>query len=200
MSNLATKETFIEQDGNLYVVPGFFPVAQAEHYLNRLHDTIPWQTETITMFGRAHQVPRLVSWHGDPDAYYTYSGVGHRPQPWSPELQEIRNHLQIDTGQTFNSVLANLYRDGNDHMGWQSDSEAELGPNPWIASMSFGAQRIFSVQHKRHKRTLKIPLSAGSLLVMHGPLQKNWRHCLRKTKQNCGIRINLTYRLICTSM
>jgi alkylated DNA repair dioxygenase AlkB len=40
----------------------------------------------------------------------------------------------------FNSVLANLYRDGRDRMGWHADNERELARVPVIASLSLGAR------------------------------------------------------------
>jgi alkylated DNA repair dioxygenase AlkB len=100
---------------------------------------------------------------------------------------------------TFNSVLCNLYRDGKDSIGWHSDDEYELGTNPVVGSVSFGAPRVFHFRHKQDKslRT-KVELSHGSFLLMRGPTQHCWSHQLPKTAKQVSPRINLTYRVIHT--
>jgi alkylated DNA repair dioxygenase AlkB len=97
----------------------------------------------------------------------------------------------------FNSVLLNLYRDGRDSVAWHSDDEPELGENPVIASVSFGAERRFQFKHK-HNPDLRqtIDLTHGSLLLMRGTTQHFWKHQIPKTQKPCGARINLTFRTI----
>jgi len=157
---------------------------------------LPWQAETLHIHGREITVPRRVCWFGDPGAVYTYSGVTHQPLPWPQVLSELKHKLEAFTGARFNSVLANLYRDGNDAMGWHADKETELGQNPTIASVSLGAARRFKLQHNRAKTVVDVMLEPGSLLLMGGPLQHCWRHSLPRTREVIGPRINLTYRLI----
>jgi alkylated DNA repair dioxygenase AlkB len=90
-----------------------------------------------------------------------------------------------------------LYRDGKDSNGWHADNEKELGTNPIIASMSFGAERYFHLQHNNDKNLkLKILLEHGSLLVMKGTTQHFWKHQIPKTAKPIGSRINLTFRSI----
>jgi len=94
-------------------------------------------------------------------------------------------------------VLANLYRDGRDCMGWHSDDEPELGARPLIASLSLGATRRFALRHRRDpSRRLVLELPAGSLLLMRGQTQARWRHALPRTARPVGPRINLTFRRI----
>lgn len=82
-------------------------------------------------------------------------------------------------------------------MGWHADDEKELGINPVIASLSFGASRSFQLQHRFEKLIAKqtIELKNGDLLVMKGETQHFWKHQIPKQK-NKGPRINLTFRLI----
>jgi alkylated DNA repair dioxygenase AlkB len=142
-------------------------------------------------------VPRLTAWHGDPGAVYTYSNIRMEPEPWTPLLESIRDRVSEFCKAEFNSVLLNLYRDGNDSMGWHSDDEKELGPQPTIASLSFGAERTFKFRHK-FNRSLKhsMTLSHGSLMVMQGETQALWQHSLPKTRKKVFPRINLTFRRI----
>jgi alkylated DNA repair dioxygenase AlkB len=163
----------------------------------RLSGELPWRQKTIRMFGRDIAEPRLSAWIGDPDAVYVYSGVSHRPAPWTATTAELRDRLRDRLGVAFNSVLANLYRDGRDSMGWHADDEPELGPEPTIASVSLGATRRFVFRHRRdNRRKLEIPLPSGSLLVMAGTTQRDWKHAVPKQRAPVGPRINLTYRLI----
>jgi alkylated DNA repair dioxygenase AlkB len=136
----------------------------------------------------------LTAWHGD--KAYRYSGLHLAPLPFTPLLDTIRRAAQEATGQEYNSVLLNYYRDGRDSMGMHSDDEAELGPAPSIASISFGATRSFILRHKLTKETLKLPLTDGSLLFMGGVLQANWMHGINKTAKPVGARVNLTFRKI----
>ncbi len=149
------------------------------------------------IFGRPRLVPRLVAWHGDPGATYTYSGTPHEPLPWTPALEQVRRRVQELSGLQFNAVLLNLYRDGRDGMGWHADDEPELGPDPAIASVSLGAVRRFCLRHRRRKglRT-DLSLPHGSLLLMTGATQGHWVHALPKTAVPVGERINLTFRRV----
>lgn len=162
-----------------------------------LHATLPWRVHQVRMFGRAVDAPRLSCWIGDPGAAYRYSGVRHEPHPWPDALRPLRERLSGETGAAFNSVLANLYRDGRDCMGWHSDDEPELGEQPLIASLSLGATRRFLLAHRRDRsRRLAVELAHGSLLLMRGDTQARWRHALPRTARPVASRINLTFRRI----
>lgn len=183
-------------DGELYLLRGFYPRNTADRYFQDLLQGLAWQTEQIQIFGRLLTVPRLMAWYGDPDAHYRYSGVDHAPLPWSGVLLALKADLESVCQHGFNSVLANLYRDGRDSMGCHADNEPELGANPVIASLSFGDSRLFRLRHNRSKQRLDIDLAHGDLLVMAGTLQHHWRHELPKTRQIKQARINLTFRRI----
>ena len=153
-----------------------------------------WKAEHITLWGRQLLQPRLTAWHGE--ARYTYSGLTMDPLPFTPLQREIKAAVERASGRRFNSVLLNYYRDGRDSMGMHSDDEAELGPEPAIASVSFGATRTFVLKHKRSKQTLKLDMEAGSLLLMSGQIQHNWLHGINKVTGPIEPRVNLTFRYI----
>lgn len=162
--------------------------------LARLLAETAWRSESITLWGKQFLQPRLTAWHGE--AAYTYSGLRLEPLPFTPLQQEIRAAVEAASGRRFNSVLLNYYRDGRDSMGMHSDDEPELGAEPAIASVSFGAARTFILQHKRTKQRVKVDLTDGSLLLMAGQLQENWTHGINKITPEVGARVNLTFRLI----
>ena len=184
-------------EGEARLWPAAFPDEEASGLFAELRGGIHWHAEEIQIFGRRVPVPRLVAWHGDPGADYEYSGTPHVPEPWTPALARIRGRVAELTGETFNAVLLNLYRDGRDGMGWHADDEPELGRNPLIASVSLGATRRFCLRHRR-RRQLKhdLQLPHGSLLLMAGPTQHHWVHALPKTRAAVGERINLTLRRV----
>jgi alkylated DNA repair dioxygenase AlkB len=153
-----------------------------------------WRAESVTVFGKRYLQPRLTAWHGE--ASYTYSGLTLTPLPFTPLLETIRQAAEAATGHRYNSVLLNYYRDGKDSMGMHSDDEPELGPEPAIASVSFGATRPFVLRHKRTGQTIKLDLDDGSLLFMGGKLQQHWLHGINKSARLLGPRVNLTFRRI----
>ena len=165
-----------------------------DEVLARLIAETEWREESITLWGKQYLQPRLTAWHGE--ARYTYSGLTLDPQPWTALQLAIKSAVEAVSGHRFNSLLLNYYRDGRDSMGMHSDDEAELGPQPVIASFSVGQVRTFILRHKRTKETLKLDLPSGCLLLMQGETQRNWLHGINKSAREMGPRVNLTFRII----
>lgn len=178
--------------------PLLFDPQEQSLLMNALQKEIPWKQEHIKLFGKTHPTPRLTAWHGDEHCVYKYSGVVNQPFPWTPSLLTIKSRIEnLSNGTTFNCVLLNFYRDGSDKMGWHSDDEKELGPNPSIASVSFGATRRFDFKHKTEANNkFSIHLESGSLLLMQGDMQHHWLHQIPAQKRIQEPRINLTFRYI----
>ena len=184
-------------DGDVRYWPQAFTAAEARAHFDALNGSIDWSQEEIVIFGQRRRVPRLVAWYGDPGTSYTYSGTTHEPQPWTPAISAVRDRVERLCGLRFNSVLLNRYRDGRDGMGWHADDEPELGRNPVIASVSFGATRRFRLRHRRNRvEPITLPLTDGSLLLMAGETQHYWFHAVPKTTAPVGERINLTFRTV----
>lgn len=155
-----------------------------------------WEQRSIVVFGREHPQPRLTAWHGDPGCAYTYSSVRMEPHPWTDRLAGLRDLCEEVAGAGFNSVLLNLYRDGNDAMGWHRDNEPELGHEPVIASLSLGEPRKFRFRHRTTRETVDTVLGPGSLVVMSGACQTHWEHSVPRQTRVSAPRINLTFRRI----
>lgn len=185
--------------GELLFVPGWIEPGEAERMFAGLRDETPWSSRTLRVAGREVREPRLTAWYGDPEARYTYSGLTLDPIPWTPLLASLRVRVEEAAGARFNSVLVNLYRDGNDSMGFHADKEPELGKSPIIASLSFGPARRFllrAVKAALEPQKLELPLGDGALLVMRGTTQHFYRHGVPKSRAAAGPRINLTFRFI----
>jgi alkylated DNA repair dioxygenase AlkB len=184
------------QDGELIYCPGYFPEAEADGYFKVLRDGIDWRQEGMKLYGKEVLFPRLMAWYGDQGSSYAFSGKRYEPLEWTEELTNIKEKVSSLAGARFNSVLLNRYRDGNDSMGWHADDEPELGTDPVIASVNFGATRRFMFRHKREKLKYEVELMHGSVLIMRGSVQHYWQHQVPKTKKPLGERINLTFRVI----
>lgn len=184
-------------DAELQWYPGWLDAQVADHWLQQLVIATPWQQPELQLYGKLHRVPRMEAWYGDSEASYRYSGFTHEPLSWTPLLNDIRQRVEAAVGQPLNGLLLNYYRDGQDSMGWHSDDEAVLGPNPLIASLSLGGTRRFDLRRKGQTRIEhSLALEHGSLLVMRGPTQHYWQHQVAKTRIQCAPRLNLTFRLL----
>jgi alkylated DNA repair dioxygenase AlkB len=156
--------------------------------------TSPWQPDEVVLFGRKRILSRKVAWMGDAGFTYSYSGTSKTASPLTPALLLIKKRVEQQCAHRFNSCLMNLYHDGSEGMGWHSDDEKTLGRNPVIASVSFGAERVFKLKHRESKEIVSVLLENGSLLVMKGATQHHWIHAMPKTKKITTPRINLTFR------
>ena len=186
----------LPQDGTALLYENFLDESLASALFQQLLSETKWEQGEIVIFGRTVKEPRLSTWHSESAMGYKYSGVVRKSQPWTPLLNDLRDRCSAVTRTPFNSVLVNLYRDGNDGTGWHADNEAVNGPEPTIASVSLGATRRFDLRHRETRETVQVQLKSGSLLVMAGLLQQCWVHQIAKTKRVHDPRINLTFRNI----
>jgi len=178
--------------------PGWLAPDAAAALFERVVAETAWQQDRIRTPAGWIPLPRLTAWQGEPDAVYVYSGIRNVPQPWSPAVAELRDAVDAACGVRFNSVLLNRYRSGADSMGWHADHEPELGEEPVIASVSLGATRRFDLRHNRTGVVRSFQLTSGSLLVMRGQTQAQWRHRVPKEGGvgGGGERVNLTFRVV----
>jgi alkylated DNA repair dioxygenase AlkB len=191
-------EIFRLKDGEVWLMNNFLNQNEADDYFNVFNQSIHWKQEEINIYGKKIPLPRKTAWYGDAGSSYSYSGLKLDPEPWTKELFELKSKIEsLFTGEKFNSVLLNRYRDGNDKVGWHSDDEKELGINPTIASLSLGATRRFDIKHKTEPNlSHHFELTNGSLIVMKGEMQHHWLHQIPIQKRVVQPRINLTFRTI----
>jgi alkylated DNA repair dioxygenase AlkB len=168
---------------------------EAATFLQHLMNELQWQQESILIFGKEVLSPRLQCFYGDHAVSYRYSGKTFHAQQWPELLLVLKRKIESITHKRFNGVLCNLYRTGQDSMGWHSDDEKELGETPVIASFSLGETRTFAIRRKKAtKQLFRLPLEHNSLLVMSEHCQKLYQHSVSKTKSSINPRINLTFR------
>ena len=185
----------LPRDGIVEYLGRVFSSEESDTLFHELLATSPWQEDEVILFGQKRILSRKVAWMGDAGFTYSYSGTSKTTSPWTPALMQVKERVELRTTQRFNSCLLNLYHDGSEGMGWHSDDEKTLGRNPVIASVSFGAERIFKLKHRKSKEVVSVLLEQGSLLMMKGETQHHWVHTMPKTKKVTTPRINLTFRL-----
>lgn len=177
------------------IIRGVLQAVEADRAFAALRAQIKWRQDYLRMFGEEIAVPRLEAWIADEGLDYTYSGIHHLPDPWFEELTQLRELVAGVAEASFNSVLCNLYRNGNDSVDWHADDEREFGALPVIGSLSLGATRRFDFRRvDDHATKVSMDLHHGDLVVMRGTTQELWRHRIPKTKKVVGARINLTFR------
>ncbi|MDZ8108881.1 MAG: alpha-ketoglutarate-dependent dioxygenase AlkB [Nostoc sp. DedQUE12a] len=191
------KEVLSMQDAEVTFYRNFFNQQDSDDIFQTLLNQIKWRQDKMKIYGKEINLPRKTAWYGDRNMSYKFSGIHLDPEPWIPTLLQVKKKVEEIAKVNFNSVLLNLYRDGNDGISWHTDAEPELGENPVIASVSFGGARRFMFRHK-HNQDLKaeIELVHGSFLLMAGVTQHFWQHQIPKTSKQVQPRINLTFRVI----
>jgi alkylated DNA repair dioxygenase AlkB len=183
-------------DGEVNYHGTVLSIKETQEYFQKLLENIQWENDKAIIFGKLIITKRKVAWYAEKPFEYTYSKTTKRALPWTKELLELKDIVEENTGENFNSCLLNLYHSGEEGMAWHSDGEKDLKKNGAIGSLSFGAERKFSFKHKETKQTVSLVLEKGSLLVMKGETQTHWMHRLPPTTKVKTPRINLTFRTI----
>jgi alkylated DNA repair dioxygenase AlkB len=183
----------------LEIEPQWLGAAEADRLLQVLRDELTWEQREIVLYGRRVLQPRLIAWAGA--LPYRYSGQTLPPRAPTPTVAALVDRVNQTLGRSFNHVLANRYRDGQDSMGMHADAEPELGPDPVVATLSFGAARRMTIAPRDGQAADKteLLLGTGDLLVMGGTCQRHFRHGIprqRARDEVVGERISLTLRQV----
>ncbi|MFQ4140655.1 alpha-ketoglutarate-dependent dioxygenase AlkB [Chlorogloeopsis sp. ULAP02] len=195
------KEVLSMPDADVIFYRNFFNQQESDELFQTLLKEIKWRQDKMKIYGKEVNLPRKTAWYGDKDKSYKFSGIHLQPELWTPTLLQVKEKVEEIAKVQFNSVLLNLYRDGNDGISWHTDAEPELGKNPVIGSVRFGGTRRFMFRRKDNKDLkAEIELTHGSFLLMAGTTQYFWQHQIPKTSKKVQPRINLTFRVIAHSL
>ncbi|MDQ2872490.1 MAG: alpha-ketoglutarate-dependent dioxygenase AlkB [Candidatus Eremiobacteraeota bacterium] len=169
-------------DGTISYFPRVFDAAESAALFDAIVQSSPWSTETMWMYDKLVDVPRLVARYAP-------------EQTASREIEAMRARVESVLNTTFNSVGLNYYRDERDSVAWHNDQTQELVAQPTIALVSLGAMRPMHLRPKRPPRKLlSCDLEPGSLLVMSGKAQHHWEHSIPKMRRPTGPRISIAFR------
>ncbi|KAF8759955.1 RuvB-like helicase [Rhizoctonia solani] len=179
----------IELEGaDVYYKEDFIPSETADQWYEELNTLDTWYRPTLKVYGKDVIQSRLIAAYAtDPRLTVKYSGhpvILHTEYP--PTLRKIQDQVEEQLGVTFNHVMLNKYEDGSVYIGKHSDTKE----NKVIASVSLGAVRTFIMSPKSAGRNKgsksktveakRLDLANGSLVVMQGQTQDNWKHEIPK--------------------
>ena len=192
-----TKSTYKQGGAEIELYKEYYTDDEAKKIFEEL-SKLPYDDSYIKLFGKT-RMPRQMLWFSDNlDWTYVFSSShigGLKANEFTDLLNEIREKVQATTGKTFNSLLINYYKDGNDGVSWHNDNDPWLGKNFIVPSLSFGAERVFKLrENKKGAKSKNFNLTNGSMILMKGTTQESHVHSIPKTKKTIGPRINLTFR------
>jgi len=173
-----------------------------KEWYNLIDDTVKWEMFNVKVYGKVYPQPRDSFYMADDKHPYKYSGFDRIPEKWGVAVVEMKKVLDkvlvdISPGHPkLNAVLGNKYNDGTQYIGFHADSESDLHDDAFIVSVSLGAERDFVFKHIETDKQFSIKLKSGSVLLMGGDCQKNWKHSLPTRLRIKDSRINLTFRSI----
>lgn len=174
----------------------YYPEFINRDYTKELTHSLNWDQSQIKIFGKIIPIPRLNAWYADPDIHYMYSGHQLKHNDWTPLLMKLKSQVEEFCFMEFNSCLINLYREGKDYVSWHSDDEPELGPDPFIATLSFGGTRKFQFRENKQKKLYSVEVESGSLMLTCDGFHNYYKHQIAPTKTKVDPRISLTFRQI----
>lgn len=189
-------KNLLPKEGTVHYYGLVLSKTQSDLYHDYLLNEIEWRNDEAIIFGKRVVTKRKVAWYAEEAFEYSYSNTTKVALPFTKELLALKELVEKETNETYNSCLLNLYHDGSEGMAWHSDGEKDLKKNGAIASLTFGAERKFGFKHKQTKEVVSLILQHGSLLVMKDETQTHWLHRLPPTKKVHKPRINLTFRTI----
>ena len=187
----------IEDGGTITYKKNFMTKKEADDMFIELKEKVPWTQGVYKMFGKSVKTPRMLYAMRDKDLDISKSYSVTGSMEWLPSVELLKKRVEKATGKPITYCQLNYYRDGNDYIGYHTDSE--IADGDIIASISLGATRKFVLRHKEYKtkpdiKKYNFNLENGSLFIMNDNAGKHyWKHALLKMK-NVGPRINITFR------
>lgn len=189
-------KNWLHRDGTVNYYGIVFSERSADACFQHLLNSTPWKNDESAIYGKHIITKRKVAWYSSQPFNYSYSNTNKMSLPWTQLLLQLKEKVELVTGESYNSCLLNLYHDGSEGVGWHSDNENSLKACGAIASLTLGAERRFSFKHKKTQEAISLLLQHGSLLVMKDETQQHWVHRLPPTTKENSPRINLTFRTI----
>lgn len=198
--NITQGINILPYDGEALFYPDFLSGVESDFYMKQLLQEYQYKQLLIHIYDKDVLQPRLTAFCGESGVGLEYSEETLKVQPWSTNLQVLRERVEKVAGVKFTHALLNLYRDGKDSVSWHRDKERNWGAEPVIASLSMGAARTFQFRNYEEKSvTRSVELTPGSLLIMKGATQRCWEHQIAKTSKRIGPRLNITFRVLMNS-
>lgn len=181
---VAEQVLFDDPEGGIRYRPGVVGAERAAAWFGSLQRDVEWRSLQRSMYERVVDVPRLI-------ASYPLASADI-PAAILDALDAVRGVVDAP----FDSVGLNLYRDGRDSVAPHNDTLHALMPGQPIALLSLGDTRDMLITPKPGVpgRRIRLPLAAGSVLLMSHAAQFTHDHGIPKTRVPVGPRISLAFR------
>lgn len=143
--------------------------------------------------------PRLTAWFSEDNVAYEYSRIRHESQGWPDWAEHLAEGIKGQYGDRYhkpNSVLVNVYRNGEDYVSMHKDDEPLFDNNQPIASVSLGTPRAFAIGTSRTRVDHTMDLEDKSLLLMLPGFQDRYWHSVPRQPDVQHARVNLTFRYV----
>jgi alkylated DNA repair dioxygenase AlkB len=165
----------------------------SDEQFEKLWSIRPNTISQISMYGKLIDIPRRHAVFGK---QYSFNGMDSAANiDIPPILQPYIDFVNSIHGNSgFNSILVNWYENGNEYIGYHSDSLIDLVPGSNIYIISFGVARDLLFKHKTNNNVIKFSLDNNSLLTMFHPCQSVYKHSLPLRKNITQKRISITIR------
>ena len=82
-------------DGEVNYYSSFLSTNEADILFAKLLATTPWQSDSITVYGKTYNQPRLTSLHAIDETLYSYSNITMQPNPMTPVLRDILKKIEL---------------------------------------------------------------------------------------------------------
>jgi alkylated DNA repair dioxygenase AlkB len=175
-----------DERGRITYIPGFVDAETAQAWFTQLHSGVNWRSERREMYDREVDVPRLLG----------FFRLDPAPDATPTAVLDAARRVVAHVGVPFNSVGLNLYRDGRDSVAPHNDHLYDIREGFPIALLSLGATRRMTIRAKAPpRRSMRVDLETGSLLVMDYATQIHYTHGVPKTNAAIGERISLAFRV-----
>jgi len=172
-----------DASGRIVYEENMIDPATADRWFQQLLHSPIWAQKRRVMYERELDVPRLTAHFGSSD--------GAWPEPLADAMEQVSRH----TGQAFDSIGLNLYRDEHDSVAMHNDRLADLVEGRPIALLSLGTTRRMLIRSKAMpRRRFDLDLHPGSLLMMDWQSQHHYNHGIPKQTQPAGPRISVAFR------
>ena len=150
-------------------------------------------------FNQTVKVPRgQASFTLHDDIHYNYKVSGGSPpnKVMCDTLRMITSRVNAALGTHFNTILMNVYRSGDDCIGYHRDNETGWAPNTGFATLCFGAERDFLLRHDETRDVTTTRHHDGHVIHLPHPMNSHYQHSVPRRKRVAGTRISLTFRQI----
>ncbi len=166
------------------VRPGW---VSAPDLFDRLVGTVDWRAERRQMYDRVVDVPRLVRFYSENEAW---------PDPAMTEAKHALDaRYRNELGENFATAGMCYYRDGSDSVAWHGDNIGRSAvEDTMVAILSLGATRQLMLRPRGGGASLKFTLGHGDLIVMGGSCQRTWEHAVPKSTRATGPRVSVQFR------